>query len=203
MYGRLRPYPVEYWTLKSGVAMLKKTIVSVIAVAAIPQAVAARPVTLWDSTSLASIISDKNKTARLAAEMLAHDLKSLTGSDAKVSTNLTDCGPLCVVIGTYDSPLVAKLAAQAGIKPQPLRGQWERYEVRRQLRLSDAPGFARRTEAVRRRGCLLSHLLLGPAARLSVAVDHAPRPNPGADGPRLGGQCPPRVDRQRRRHQAK
>jgi hypothetical protein len=103
--------------------MLKKMIVSAIAVAAIPHAVAAQPVTLWDSMSLAGIISDNNKTTRLAAEMLAHDLKSLTGSDAKVSTNLTDCAALCVVIGTYDSPLVAKLVAQAGIKPQSLRGQ--------------------------------------------------------------------------------
>ena len=60
--------------------------------------------------------------------MLAHDLKSLTGHDPQISKSLTDCASVCVVIGTYDSPLVAKIAAEAGIKPQTLKGQWERYE---------------------------------------------------------------------------
>jgi hypothetical protein len=88
----------------------------------------AADVTLYDGQSVASVIHDAGATNELAAGMLAHDLKSLTGKDARISTTLTDCGPVCVVIGTYDSPLVAKLAAQAGIKPQALKGQWERYE---------------------------------------------------------------------------
>jgi hypothetical protein len=93
-----------------------------------PGAVAAQSVALWDGTTVASIVHDGTRTGELAAGMLAHDLTSLTGRDANVSTTLAGCGAVCVVVGTYDSPLVGELAARAGIKSQALKGQWERYE---------------------------------------------------------------------------
>jgi hypothetical protein len=99
-----------------------------IAALAVAAPALAENVTLYDGKAVASIIHDGGTTPALAAGMLGHDLKSLTGHDAKISTDLTNCAQVCVVIGTYDSPLVAKLAAQAGIKPQRLKGQWERYE---------------------------------------------------------------------------
>jgi hypothetical protein len=100
--------------------------VSMLALAA--SAAAAQSVALWDGRVVAGIVHDGTRTGALAAAMLAHDLKSLTGRDASVSTTLASCGPVCVVVGTSDAPLIAQLAVRAGVKPQALKGQWERYE---------------------------------------------------------------------------
>ncbi|MEO7889758.1 MAG: glycosyl hydrolase 115 family protein [Vicinamibacterales bacterium] len=89
---------------------------------------AAQPVTLWDGEVVASIVHDGTRTGALAAGLLARDLKALTGRDARVSSTLTGCGPVCIVASTYDAPLIVELAGKAGIKPQTLKGQWERYE---------------------------------------------------------------------------
>jgi hypothetical protein len=88
----------------------------------------AQRITLWDGRAVAGVVHDGTRTGELAAGMLAHDLRSLTGRDARVSSMLAGCGQVCVVVGTYDSPLLAQLAARAGIEPQTLKGQWERYE---------------------------------------------------------------------------
>ena len=90
--------------------------------------VTAQQIALWDGRIVASIAHDGTKTGALAAGLLAHDLKSLTGRDATISSTLTGCGPVCVVVGTADSPLLAALGARAGMKPQSLKGEWERYE---------------------------------------------------------------------------
>jgi len=88
----------------------------------------AAPVTLYDGQTLVPVIHEATPTSALAAGMLAHDLKSLTGLDAKVSADLDDCGHACIVIGTIDSPVVAEVARDAGLDLGVLKGLWERYE---------------------------------------------------------------------------
>ena len=100
--------------------------VTVLALAA--STATAQKVILWDGRDVAGIVHDGTRTGELAAGMLAHDLKALTGREARISTMLDGCGQVCVVIGTHEFPLTSQLAAKAGIKPQALKGQWERYE---------------------------------------------------------------------------
>ena len=88
----------------------------------------AAPVALYDGQSLVPVIHEDSTTSALAAGMLAHDLKSLTGHDARVSSALSDCGRVCIVLGTIDSPVVAEVAHEAGLDLSTLKGQWERYE---------------------------------------------------------------------------
>ena len=88
----------------------------------------AAPVTLYDGKTLAPVIHEDTPTSTLAAGMLAHDLKGLTGRDAQVSTRLDDCGRTCIVFGTIDAPLVARIAMKAGLDLSVLKDQWERYE---------------------------------------------------------------------------
>src|SRR6185312_2405004 len=88
----------------------------------------ADPVPLYDGRSLVPVIHENTPTSALAAGMLAHDLKSLTGRDARVSTNPDDCGRVCIVLGTTGSPVVAQVAREAGLDLSRLKGQWERYE---------------------------------------------------------------------------
>jgi hypothetical protein len=114
-------YPERMTSMKAFI-----TAVFVLALAA--SAAAAQSVTLWDGRAVASIVHDGTRTGELAAGLLARDLKSLSGRDVGVSSTLAGCGPVCVVVGTYDSPLIGELAAKAGVRPQALRGQWERYE---------------------------------------------------------------------------
>jgi hypothetical protein len=104
------------------------TAASVVALTFAAAAAAAQPVTLWDGQVTPVIVHNGTRTGELAAGMLAHDLKGLTGRTITVSGTLTQCSQICVVIGTFDSPVISRLAAQAGIKPQALKGQWERYE---------------------------------------------------------------------------
>ncbi|HEY8016977.1 MAG TPA: glycosyl hydrolase 115 family protein, partial [Dongiaceae bacterium] len=84
-------------------------------------------VELFDGSQLAPIIHQEGATAALAAGLLARDLHSLTGRDAALSTDLAQCGTLCIVIGERDSPLVAAAAREAGADLSALDGQWERY----------------------------------------------------------------------------
>jgi len=88
----------------------------------------AAPVTLYDGGTVTSVVHEDSKTSALAADMLAHDLKSLTGREARVSTRLDDCGRVCIVLGTIDSPLVSRVARDAGVDLSVLKGQWERYK---------------------------------------------------------------------------
>ena len=101
---------------------------AILASTALASGALADPVTLFNGKAVATVIHDGRTTTGLAAEMLAHDLKSVTGLDAKVSTRIAECSSVCVIIGTYDSPLVSKLAVKAGLDLQTLKGQWERYE---------------------------------------------------------------------------
>ena len=87
----------------------------------------AAPISLYDGHSLTAIVHEDTPTSTLAADMLAHDLKGLTGHDAVVSAKLDDCGSVCVVVGTIDSPMVAQVAHDAHLDLSTLKGQWERY----------------------------------------------------------------------------
>lgn len=88
----------------------------------------AAPVTLYDGHGVVPVIHDGTPTSALAAGMLVHDLKSLSGQDATVSARLDDCGRTCIVIGTIDSPVVTQVTHEAGLDLDALKGQWERYE---------------------------------------------------------------------------
>ncbi len=83
---------------------------------------------LYDSGVLAPIIHDNSPTTALAAELLARDVKSLTGRDAAVSSDPARCSDLCIVIGVWDSPLVSTIARDGGLSLSALSGQWERYQ---------------------------------------------------------------------------
>jgi len=78
----------------------------------------------------ASIIYDAtamSETARLAADMLAGDLGALGARQPAVGTDIAACARICIVIGRYDSPLVAGIARAGGVDLSALRGGWERY----------------------------------------------------------------------------
>ncbi len=107
---------------------MRSLVATVSLLALTASAATAQTVTLWDGSVVASIMHDGTRTGELAAGLLAHDLKALTGRDASVVRTLADCGRVCVVVGTSDLPVIGQLAARGGIKPQTLKGQWERYE---------------------------------------------------------------------------
>ena len=88
----------------------------------------AKEVVLFDGQEAASIIHQDHRTTELAGQLLARDLQALTGRNAVVSKDLAACAKLCVVIGSYDSPLVERIARDAGVSMATLKGQWERYE---------------------------------------------------------------------------
>jgi hypothetical protein len=87
----------------------------------------AEDVSLFDGKRVANIVSESEKPLTLAATMLAGDLEALSGQAPKISTHLKDCGAVCVVIGTHNSPLVKAVSARAKIDTHALKGQWERY----------------------------------------------------------------------------
>jgi hypothetical protein len=87
----------------------------------------AQPFPLADQGQLPLIIHPDQATMRLAADMLARDLKAVTGLPARTSTSMADCTARCIVVGEADSSLVRDLAREAGVDLGPLKGQWERY----------------------------------------------------------------------------
>ncbi|MFT4089548.1 MAG: glycosyl hydrolase 115 family protein [Asticcacaulis sp.] len=91
-------------------------------------AMAQSGVSLYDGDQPATIIHENTPTSQLAGELLARDLKSLTGKAAVVSTDLKRCHKVCVVFGHYDSALVKAIAKDAGLDLSALKGEWERYE---------------------------------------------------------------------------
>jgi hypothetical protein len=87
----------------------------------------AETVALFDGHRLAPIIHEDSPTAALAADLLARDLKSLTGQTAESAADLGRCGSLCIVMGDKTSSLVAAVARETGTDLSMLDGQWERY----------------------------------------------------------------------------
>jgi hypothetical protein len=87
----------------------------------------AEPVTIADHGTAAGIVHDPDRPLTLAAEMLAHDLRAVSGAAPAVSTDLATCAELCIVIGDRGSPLVTAAAHDGGVDLAALAGQWERY----------------------------------------------------------------------------
>lgn len=88
----------------------------------------AQPVVLFDGREVASIVHDGAPSAKLAGELLARDLASVTGRTPVVTDDLVSCRRICVVIGQQDSPLVRAVAQDTGTDLSALKGQWERYQ---------------------------------------------------------------------------
>ncbi|HTM83273.1 glycosyl hydrolase 115 family protein [Asticcacaulis sp.] len=87
----------------------------------------AREAVLFDGTRVATIIHDTPKPLELAASLLSHDLTALSGQTPHLSTRLSDCTAVCVVIGQYDSKLARTVASEGRVELTSLKGQWERY----------------------------------------------------------------------------
>ncbi|WP_235531768.1 glycosyl hydrolase 115 family protein [Sphingomonas sp. Leaf67] len=94
---------------------------------ALPSVAAAEDAVLFDGRQLAGIVHDNSPSARLAGELLARDLKQLTGRAATVADDVSGCARLCVVIGTLDSTLVRTVVADTGVDLSTIEGTWERY----------------------------------------------------------------------------
>ncbi|WP_267386755.1 glycosyl hydrolase 115 family protein [Sphingomonas sp. GC_Shp_3] len=90
-------------------------------------AASAQPVLLAAHGAIAGIVHDPDRPLTLAAEMLAQDVQSVTGARPVVSTDLESCPQICIIVGKRGSPLVAKVARDAGIDLTALDRQWERY----------------------------------------------------------------------------
>ncbi|UDF05563.1 glycosyl hydrolase 115 family protein [Asticcacaulis sp. AND118] len=88
----------------------------------------AADVLLYDGHTVASVVHEKDRTLSIAGDLLARDLRNLTGQAVGVSSALRACRKVCVVIGHYDSKLIKAVARQGGLDLTTLKGQWERYE---------------------------------------------------------------------------
>jgi hypothetical protein len=89
--------------------------------------VRAEDAVLYDGRQLAAIVYQDERTLQLAGQLLARDLKSVTGQAPQVSADLKGCTRMCVVVGRYDAPLLQAIARDAGLDLDSLKGQWERY----------------------------------------------------------------------------
>ena len=93
---------------------------------AIAGAAQAEELVLAENGRVAAVIHEKDKTLSLAGEVLARDLKAVTGQSPAVSSNLRDCRQVCVVVGRFDSALVREIARAEGLDLAALKDQWER-----------------------------------------------------------------------------
>ncbi|WP_342659231.1 glycosyl hydrolase 115 family protein (plasmid) [Sphingomonas sp. NY01] len=91
-------------------------------------AAGAEPAMLVTPAHTAGIIHEDDIPLTLSADLLARDLKAVTGKAATLSTDLHRCTKICVVIARYDSALARSVADDAGLDLRALAGQWERYE---------------------------------------------------------------------------
>lgn len=98
------------------------------AAALMPAQAQADEAVLFDGSRIAGIVHAEGRTATLAGELLARDLRQLTGRTPGVSSDLAACRRLCIVIGVHDSAAVRAVAKDAGVDLSALRGRWERYE---------------------------------------------------------------------------
>ena len=90
----------------------------------------ATEVLLFDGRTVAGIVHDDRgagRTLGLAADLLSRDLQSLSGQTPVVASDVTRCAAVCVVVGLYNAPQVARLARLGHADLSSLRGQWEIY----------------------------------------------------------------------------
>lgn len=87
---------------------------------------AGNPVLLNPAGQAPVIVREEQATMKLAAGLLARDLRALGGADARQTASLDDCRKVCVVLGRHDSPLVQEVLRQEGLTLPAL--EWEAYE---------------------------------------------------------------------------
>jgi hypothetical protein len=89
----------------------------------------AEQLVLSDQTIVPYVTYDKAGGAPIekAAELLAHDLNALSGRQTVVAPNMKNASGTGVIIGTADSPVVARLLKSNHIDTASIRGKWETY----------------------------------------------------------------------------
>jgi hypothetical protein len=85
----------------------------------------ASDITLFDGKSLAAITYDGNAPIAKAAALLAHDLGAVSGRKPSIGTSLP--AGTTVLIGRYDSPVIAAILKANAIDTKPIAGKWESY----------------------------------------------------------------------------
>ena len=86
-------------------------------------------VTLFDGNRLAAIVYDKDSGVPIAkaAQLLAHDLKALSGRAPAVMSDITTARDNAVVIGLASAPKIAAILKTNRISTAPIDGKWETY----------------------------------------------------------------------------
>jgi len=89
----------------------------------------AETMTLFDRDGLAAVAYDNDSGAPIAkaADLLAHDLKALSGSVTAVSADFTTAKGNVVFIGLASAPKIAALLKANKISSAPIDGKWETY----------------------------------------------------------------------------
>ena len=91
--------------------------------------VRAADVTLFDGKATASIVydSDGGTPIAKAAELLRHDLTSLTSTVPDLSSNFDGTHGPAIIIGLAESPHMSAILKANHIDTSPIRGKWETY----------------------------------------------------------------------------
>jgi Glycosyl hydrolase family 115/Gylcosyl hydrolase family 115 C-terminal domain len=89
----------------------------------------AADMTLFDGKTEASVAYDKSDGIPVAkaADLLAHDLASLTGRRPVVTSDVAQIKGSAVLIGRADSPAIAAVLKANAIDTAPIAGKWETY----------------------------------------------------------------------------
>jgi hypothetical protein len=105
------------------------TVLAGFALSLVAPAAQAETMTLFDRDGLATVVCDQDSGAPIAraADLLAHDLKALSGSVPAVSADFTTAKGNAVLIGLASAPKIAALLQVNGISSAPIDGKWETY----------------------------------------------------------------------------
>ena len=107
----------------------KQSALAILAAFAFAVPVQAADFDLYDGKAVASIVTDGAKNTPLgnAANLLAHDLTSLSGKQPKIASAIAGLTGPAVIVGTADSPMIAGLLKANHIDAAPIAGKWESY----------------------------------------------------------------------------
>ena len=85
--------------------------------------------TLFEGAAPPAVVYAKGGGAPIekVADLLAHDLRALTGSDPLVTADFKSASGNGVIIGRADSPEIASLLSANRISTAPIDGKWETY----------------------------------------------------------------------------
>jgi len=86
-------------------------------------------VTLFNSNTLAIVVyaGDGGAPIKKVSQLLAHDLRELTGHDPLITSNFNEVNGPAVIIGSTDSPQIASILQANKISTEPIKGKWETY----------------------------------------------------------------------------